>query len=348
MTTVGSYNLLLSSRYRSSGSNQHPRWQIVPVITMQNEMNYLSLRVLSCEIPFSFKCINASNNAINWTFTVPQDSINTSGTIYLTPGNYSITQLLALLSSAIVQAQLNAGFALNKQCDYNFTYNAATGRATLGQTNIPNAHDVTFTLQWSTSDLAAEVFGFDLINTVLSFTAAGVDTSTNITSINSVLVTFPSLCMRSDELVLDPQYHRERYVENLMTPSNVIARYPILSTSNTWLMNGENSYACRLKTTVISEIDLYLTSVDYQSTFMEGLPWTIQIQIDEIEPPIVTMQRKLEVVDQLQLRQQIASLQQQRDSLLETVNRSVAKVRTRLKPVIEDQTKNGAEEQKAE
>lgn len=346
MTTIASYRFNYSSRYRDRGTNQHPYFLIKPAITLSDEQNYLQLRFLGAQIPFSWKQVSSANNQLNYTFVVIQDAINTSGTITVPEGNYSATSLLNELAVLISAEMVAKGFPINKQCDFLFQYSSTTGRATLGITNIPNGHDVVFTLRYDTSDLFAELIGMDVsLNTQIAWSAAGVDLSVNTVSPNMVLVSpVNAICIRSDGLKLHPLYHREQYVDQVLRPSNLLYMVPIMSGANTWLIGGSSEEPVRLGTSVISEADFYLTGVDFTALYLQGIPFSVQFAIDEVEPPGVRDARQVATIQMLQLNEKLAALQEERDQLQASLGNTVSKLRRRLKPVPEEGGAGGAEQ----
>lgn len=310
MSVINEYTFFLNSKYRSSGVNAAPVWNLEESIMLTDQNNYFECEVLNAEIPFSFKALQAPNNIIPYTLTAPQDDINTSGNITIQPGNYSIISLLSEL-----KAQLTTIVSvLQHPPTFTFTYDKESGRVTLNTAINSSNHSMALTLKWSQSDVIAEYFGFSFEDdTILSYNTSLVITSTNYISPNHVNVSpITSLILRSDNLN-QVSKNQEIIVEQKFTLSNILAKVYVNSYYNSWILwENNNGFSVRLTNKSIDYIQMYLTSQTYDTVLFNGVPWKVTIRIKEIESPIVTKLREATMEKIFEVQQ----LQKQKDDLV--------------------------------
>lgn len=310
MSVINEYTFFLNSKYRSSGLNAAPVWNIDDPLVLSDQNNYFECQVLNAEIPFSFKSIQAPNNTISYTLNAPQDSINISGNITIPTGNYSIINLLSELKS-----QLNVIVStMQHKPTFNFTYDKESGKVTLNVSTQSGNHSMTLTLRWTQSDIMAEYFGFTYENdTVLSYNTSQVVTSINYISPNHVNVSpITSLLLRSDNLN-QVSKNQEILVEQKFTLSNILAKIYVNSYYNSWILwENDIGFSVRLTNKTIDYIQLYLTSQTYDYVLFDGVSWKVTIKIREIESPIVTRMKETK----LQKLAEVQQLQQEKDNLL--------------------------------
>jgi hypothetical protein len=310
MSIINEYTFFLNSKYRSSGLNASPIWNLGDPIVLSDNNNYFECQILNAEIPFSFKSIQAPNNTIKFTLVAPQDSINTSGTITILTGNYSITSLLAELKTQLEAIITN----MQHKPTFNFTYDKESGKVTLDVSISSSNHSMTLTLRWSQSDIMAEYFGFTFENdTVLSYNTSRVVTSTNYISPNHVNVSpVTSLLVRSDNLN-QVSNNQEILVEQQFTLSNILAKIYVNSYYNSWILwENDIGFSVRLTNKSIDYLQLYLTSLTYDYVLFDGVSWKVTIKIREIESPLVTRMKETK----LQKMAEVQQLQQEKDDLL--------------------------------
>jgi hypothetical protein len=310
MSVITECTFFLNSKYRSSGINAAPVWNLEESLVLSDQNNYFECEILNAEIPFSFKNIQAPNNAIPYTLSAPQDAINSSASLTIPPGNYSIINLLAELKT-----QLNTiTSTMLHPPTFTFTYDRESGRATLGTAINNGNHSMALTLRWSQADIIAEYFGFSYeADTILSYTTAQVVTSTNYTSPNHVNVSpITSLILRSDNLN-QVSKNQEILVEQKFTLSNILAKIYVNSYYNSWILwENDIGFSVRLTNKSIDYIQLYLTSQTYDNVLFDGVSWKVTVRIREIETPIVTRMKELK----LQRMAEVQQLQAEKDDLI--------------------------------
>lgn len=311
MSVINQYTFFLDSKYRSLGENATPVWKLPEPIMLENAGNYFECKVLSCEIPFSFKTLQSPNNVLPVNFKVIEDAIDISGNITIPEGNYSITTLLTELETRLNSFIVSSGFV--HQPTLTFTYDKETGRTTLTITHGNGNHTVYLTIYWTLSDILAEYFGFSYTaNTVLSYNNAGITTSTNYVSPNNVNVSpITNLYIRSDSLQQLAK-NQERLVEQIFSVSDIILKVPVTSSYNSWLIYENNNFTVKLNNKHIEDISLYLTTLTYDKVLLQGVHWRVAIQINEIEPEFVKLLKYADAQNQ----GRIQDLTQQKEELL--------------------------------
>lgn len=314
MSVVNSYNLFLDTKYRNTGSNTQPQFFLQDPIFLSNPNNFFKATVINADIPYSFKTLASPNNILKLGLVIPQHSVDVSSNITLTEGNYSITNLLdELTTQIIIWVDANKG-TLNQVPTYNFLYDKNTGKSTLNI--VPpsgSGHDFTLTIYNSLSDILIEMWGFNyLTETVLSYNTTNTITSTNYISPNHVNVSpITALYIRSSSLH-QLSKNQERLVEQQFTISDILAKVPVNTFYNTWLLY-EGDFSVNINNNHIEEISLYLTTNTYSPINLAGIPWRVTIQIDEIETQATSDMRENE-------KKKYENMIQQKQKLIEELN----------------------------
>lgn len=286
---VNQYNIFLDTKYLNEGTNETPKFSTEDPITLSNENNYFTAKILSAEIPFSFKTLASPYNRLKVRVQETQHNIDTSANIFLQEGNYSIISLLDELKQKLIAYLLtiNVGNFQSHQPTFNFTYAKETGRVTLNIVSGGGNHGVSVTLLWGLADILAPYFGFSYLDdTILSYLSNGTITSQNYISPNHVNVSpITALYIRSSSLN-QARFNQERMVEYSMTISDILLRVPVNSYYNTWLLYENGSFEVRLNNKIIDDISLYITSLTYDAINLNGVNWKVVLQITEYESPV--------------------------------------------------------------
>lgn len=324
---INQYNLFLDTKYRNDGSNEFPSFSLKEPIKLSNENNYFIAKIVSAEIPFSFKTLSSPYNTLQVRVQETQHSIDVSSNIVLTEGNYSIISILEELKNRLTEylQTINVGNFQSHLPSFTFTYSKETGRVNLGIISGGGNHTVSITLIWGLSDILATFFGFTFQNnTILSYLNDGTITSTNYISPNHVNVSpITSLFIRSSSLN-QQRFNQERIVEYDMTISDILLKVPVNSYYNTWLIYENSTFEVRLNNKHIDDISLYLTGLTYDAINLNGVGWRIVLQITEYESPLTQKlkqdrEEKLRALTQKRI-ELMRELQQVRDELVNDVN----------------------------
>jgi hypothetical protein len=324
---INTYNLFLDSKYRNDGSNEFPSFSLKEPVKLSNDNNYFTAKIVSAEIPFSFKTLSSPYNILKVRVQEPAHNIDVSDNIVLTEGNYSITALLDELKYRLSEflSSIDDGHFNNHLPSFNFTYSKETGRVTLNVIAGNGNHAVSITLLWGLNDILAPFFGFTFQdNTVLSYLGDGTVTSQNYISPNHVNVSpITGLFIRSSTLN-QQRYNQERLVEYDLTISDILLKVPVNSYYNTYLIYENNSFEVRLNNKHIDDISLYLTALTYDPINLNGVGWRILLQITEYESQLTQKlkqdrEEKLRALAQKRI-ELMRELQQVRDELKNDVS----------------------------
>lgn len=327
MAIVNQYNIFLDTKYFNTGTNETPKFSIEDPITLSNENNYFTAKILSAEIPFSFKTLASPYNIIKVRVQEALHNIDTTSDIILQEGNYSIISLLEELKQKLTSylQTIIVGNFQSHLPTFNFTYSKETGKTILNIISGGGNHSVSITFLWGYADILAPYFGFTYLDdTILSYNSSGVVASQNYISPNHVNVSpITALYIRSSSLN-QARFNQERMVEYSMTISDILLRIPVNSYYNTWLMYENNSFEVRLNNKIIDDISLYLTSLTYDAINLNGVNWKVLLQLTEYESP-VTQKIKSQQDERMKALQQkrvelMGELNQVRDELKNEVN----------------------------
>ena len=335
MSVINSWTYFLDSKYRSSGINGQPTWDLPNGLMLSDSANYFAVQILSVELPFSFYTLDTPNNTVGYTLVTSGDSvINTTGTLTITPGAYNITQLLAELSTRITAILTADGMPTIELPTFAFTYSAQTGKATLGFGTLPITNTLSFTLDWANSDILAEYFGFYFdANTVLSYSSPGSITSTNYISPNNVNCNpITSLALRSNTLNQTTN-NIECLVEQRMSQSDILLKIPIQVPSNSWIFYENNSnFSVDLRNQSIDQIQLYLTHLTYDPVYLDGVHWKIVLKIEERQSDIVRQLEQDRKQEMTLTKRKFDKLSLHRQELATQLEGQIKKIKTRTAP----------------
>jgi hypothetical protein len=335
MSVVNSWTYFLDSKYRSSGINGQPTWALENGLMLSDPANYFACQILSVELPFSFYTLDAPNNTVNYALVTSGDStINTTGTLTITPGAYNITQLLAELSSKITAMLTANGMPTVELPTLAFTYSALTGKATLGFGTLPATNTLSLTLNWATSDILAEYFGFYFdTNTVLSYSSPGAVTSTNFVSPNNVNVSpITSLALRSNTLN-QTTTNIECLVEQRMSQSDILLKIPVTVPANSWIFyENTGNFSVDLRNQSIDQLQFYLTHLTYDPIHLDGVHWKITLKIEERQSDMVRLLEQERKAEMVLTKRKFNKLSMQRDELATQLEGQVKKIKTRTAP----------------
>lgn len=327
---VQSYNLFLDSKYRKSGPNYHPEFEIDPQIVLTDPNNFLELELVSADLPFSFHMIAAPSNTVNVNFTSVHHSLNQTRTLTIPPGNYSILDLNSELITQYIAALVALGFSNpNQRPELAIDYDRNTNGCTFYFASVPN-DDWTVTFYWTTADIMAEYFGFDYTQNTILACAASVATYTHNVSVNVVNVNpITSLYLRSNMLA-QPATNQEILVEPVPTTANILAKLPVNFASMTWLFYESNGTKVRLHNNELSKFDLFFTALTYDEIRFRGAHWKVHIRIQEIQPDAIRDLLQAKAAAAEQAKAQLAVLQEQKRQLTDQTEQRMAKIRKRI------------------
>lgn len=310
MSTIEKWEFYLDSKYRTGGRNPDPTWNLKQPIVLSDPMHYFVARIASCEIPYSFKAINASNNTLQVNYNYHSGVHNVTGNITLANGNYTILTILEELKDKLLI--FIKAIEPNHYPDFNFTYDRDSGKATLGILKR-SGQEASLTLYWTLNDLLAEFFGFDgSFDSVLSYDSGGTITSTNfISNIHVNCSPITAVYIRSDNLI--QRTNNEEYlVEFQESTSDILFKCLVNTPFNSWIIQQNPDLEVRIVNNLIDRISLYLTTLTYDLINLDGVHWRTHLIIEERRPEI------LDKIDQLaqENEMKIKELEDQRNALI--------------------------------
>jgi hypothetical protein len=331
MSVIERYNFFLDSKYRNSGTNPAPSFNLKTPITLNNPMHYFKCRVVSCEIPYSFKSLSVPFNTLRIIYDYNSGMINTTTTITITEGNYSIIALLDELKTRLIEyiTIVNPSHVP----DFDFTYNKDTGKVTLIPIRL-NGSNTTITLFWSDPnvDFLAEFFGFDgTIDSVLSYSNGGANTSiNNISQINVNCSPITAIYIRSSSLTQKAN-NEEYLVEFTESVSDIIYKVLINVPYGSWIMSNNNDLEIIINNKVIDQLSFYLTTLSYNVINLQGVHWRMHLEITEIRPAYLDIIEEKNREDDSKI-QEIEQMRSELLNQLSDVNDDIKQKLTRTEP----------------
>ena len=233
-----------------------------PIINLPNAYQFL----ISCndaQIPVSYYCINSTNNLFEF---------NANGLycyITLTPGNYSIYDVAAQLTTNNINAQGNVNFTLLT------LYSDVTNTLTFKFTFPTNVNSVVIYASRSKNP----IFGFNGVNDIIGSRNEDGDGGPYYLSLqsNSGCDISGTRCV----FVKCMNVHTQAYDSKTKYSGNCLSRIPINQEANGivyWTNATGFKSKCTLKSLSVLEIQI----VDENNQFIDfnNIDWSISIQID--------------------------------------------------------------------
>ena len=321
MTEIVNYHFYISSENRTTGTTSNFTYTLVKPIILTNPAHHLEIKIKQCTIPYSFTQVFAPYNVMTFNYNVNGTYVSPTAisggtnyfglTITIAEASYNITTLLAEISTKLL-AVLGFGSALSS----NFTYNASTGKATLGLTGTSNVW-----VQFLTTNDIAKMIG---ITSLAYFGRSGV-TSVNVTSQQPVNVSpVTNLYIRSNILKQTTAYENV-YLQNDM--SNVLLQVPIKTLPNTWIMySNELDIRSRLTNSTVDTIQFQLSDNRGYDLSLQNLPMYIMFSVYEIRGDLVNENSSYNAMKQIDLfsNQMLNDIGTASDLLLSDLNSSGA------------------------
>jgi hypothetical protein len=270
---VATYNLFVSSQYRSSGTTSNFNFSLPRSINLQNPSNWFSVRIGSAEIPYVFKLINATNNQIQYQLI--RNAISYTATIALEPGNYNILTLLTELKNKLVES-IQQQSSWDASSVLTFSYNRSTGKVLLslvGTDSIPT----TLTLL-SASPVFLRCIGFSALPPTFGYTSPSL--RTNTTSTQNVNVSQNTgVYIRSENLTQTVNF--EAVVSQPET-SDILAKVQLTSLPQSLVLwTNPTDLEVDVSNKILDSINLYLGDAQSYELDLGNLDWSCRITINE-------------------------------------------------------------------
>ena len=333
MSVVNKYNLFYDSKYRTTGSNTQPSFNLTSPIVLSNPNHRFVAQVSSVDIPYSFKSLSAPYNVLRVNYT-EVGHVNSTTIITIPEGNYSISVLLITLESLLTAFITPIAMHIP---GFNFLYDRSTGRCTLTLTQLTGSNQTYIRLYWTdpNTDFLAEFFGFDgTVDTVIGYTTTGdPSNANNVSSQNVNCSPVSSIYIRSSTLT-QPSNNDEALVEYASSVSDILLKVPVSTPYGTWLIFYNSDVEVQLSNQSIDVVQFYLTTLSYAPISLQGVHWKIHLIIKEIRDPFL---------DEIEKQQQdnaikIQDMESQKNDLLQQLSGLSSEMRAKIQIVPIDQT----------
>lgn len=270
MSIINTYNLFVSSRNRTSGTSSDFNLTLLRPLVLTSPNNYFTVRVGSCEIPYSFPLLTSSNSTI--AFTSNYNGTIRNSSIAIPSGNYNILNLLDAVANELQAALLSLYAATFK---FGFTYDRSTGKATLGISGLGATFSLSITLTPST-----------VVGTCLGFTAPIAFSYTSPLVFSNATSTQNVNCTQNTAVyVRSESFTQTSNFENLVGPSGVsdiLAKIQLTSQPQSYILwTNPTDLEVEVSNRLIDVVNLYLGSSTSYTLDLGNLDWTVRLTIHE-------------------------------------------------------------------
>lgn len=255
---INKYNLYINSNQRIRGDPNNFVIGLQKPIIRTNERSRFQFFISALNYPFSFSQINDSNN----TFNIQLNN-NAPVTVTITNGNYNILNLLTEVVSKI-------NIALGQSFNITTNYSKITNKCTINY-NTNNIN--TFLFSFANNTIGA-MLGFTS-NVTLSYNNSIVSSQ----PVNVNPVSF--FCIRSNSLTIGTNDLES--LENSSDKSNIIAKIPITTPSNTYIKYSQ-PYESRVwaNMDIITELDFIITAGGKNRPIGNTIDFSFTLIIEEV------------------------------------------------------------------
>jgi hypothetical protein len=279
MSEINRYHIFVNTALRSNTSQSSSNFSINvnPPLTKEHPNHYFVAQVVSVEIPYSWNQINATNNSLGITYQ------NINYTIRITPGNYTVTNLITELAT-----QVNKTIPAHTWSD-NTTYNPNTGVLTFGITGLTAGSTTTYVLAYNfpgNSFLGRIfgclnnnqiIFGYGQVNSVYQYINVSGSTNVNVNPVSSIYIRSSNLKQLKNQENLVKGYEQD--------PSDILCKIQAYTPPKTWIFyNGELGLNARITNPIIDKLDIYLSDNSSFNLDLNNNDWTFRITFVEYRP----------------------------------------------------------------
>lgn len=267
---INTYNLFINSDKRTTGTSSDFKISLFKNIVLTNPNNFFTVRVGSCEIPYTFSLITSSNNTI--TFSATYNTVSYSSQITITTGNYNILTLLEEISTKL-KAQLYSLYGVN--FTFSFTYDRTNGKCTFTITGT-TSFDLSITIN-NNSPVFMTCIGFSSAFTItyttpLIFTSATSTQNVNVSQNTAIYVRSETFTQTTNS-------------ENIVETSNVsdiLAKVQIATQPQSYILwTNPSDLEVNVSNRVIDIIGLYLGTSTAYTLDLGNLNWSCRLTIHE-------------------------------------------------------------------
>lgn len=296
MTTIVEHHVFVDSRQRSIGtSDDFSVWLQRPIVKT-HPSHYFTARIVSAEIPYTWKQINSRNNSI--PLTIMYGGGTYVGTIVITPGNYNINQLLMELKVRTTALVLES---TGQSVTMTTMYNSATNQISVSLGNTPT---ISLTIRFSENKFMGNVFGCLVDKTTSNTIGFMGDRNVNVNPVTSIYI-------RSEQFRQSDSY--EAIVEK-WDVSDILGKIQVMTQPGTILFyDGNLMLENRLVNEVIDRVSVYLSDNQSYSLDLNGNDWSFRITFTEKRPLDIENSDSYVLTKQIDLKRPLKLQQKKTD-----------------------------------
>lgn len=267
MTTIVEHNVFIDSRQRSIGTpDEFVVWLKKPIIKT-HPSHYFTARIVSAEIPYTWKQVNVNNNTLALTILYVGNTYETTMTI--SPGNYNITQLQTEFKSRLIATvQLATGQIVS----VTTAYNSSNNRVTIGLGSSPT---ISITVRFSLNPFLGSMFGCLVDKVMTNVIGFSGDRNVNVNPVTSIYI-------RSELFRQQDSYES---IVDRWDISDILAKIQVMTPPNTILYyDGNLMLENRIANEVIDRVSVYLSDNQSYALDLNGNDWSFRISFREVRP----------------------------------------------------------------
>lgn len=272
------YQFFCNKNQAEIQSRQSPycEFKLKQKLTVTNPEYVFQISVNRVSIPLQFYQFNVNNNRLNWTIiaAIPISLLNLQGTIIITPGNYTLSELITELNTKTLPS-LQSQSGLFTSATWSFNFNSITNKAEYKlATNIGIC-----TIEFSPCVISSAL-GFDNAWSIICNSSVFLQApfTVNMVPISNVYVVSESLSDNTSFEALGGQ----------IDYSQVLATVP-LDYLNIHYCSVEFNNPIKIKLTIDT-----ISSLDFSLQDSSGFelscdqPWSLQFTIEEVHSPSIS------------------------------------------------------------
>ena len=267
MTTIVEHNVFIDSRQRSMGTpDEFTVWLKRPIVK-SHPSHYFTARIVSAEIPYTWKQLNVNNNTLQLTIFYGGNTYEAS--MMISPGNYNINQLLTEFKARLIAAvQLASGQIVSVTTAYNSSNNRIS-------VSLGNSPTISITIRFSMNQFLGSMFGCLVDKVMTNVIGFSGDRNVNVNPVTSIYI-------RSELFRQQDSYES---IVDKWDISDILAKIQVMTPPNTILYyDGNLMLENRIANEVIDRVSVYLSDNQAYSLDLNGNDWSFRIIFREVRP----------------------------------------------------------------
>jgi hypothetical protein len=293
MTTIVEHNVFVDSRQRSIGtSDEFTVWLKRPIVK-SHPSHYFTARIVSAEIPYTWRQVNATNNILPLSILHGGNTYQSSLTI--SPGNYNINQLLSEFKSRLIAAvQLATGQIIS----VTSVYNSSTNRISIGLGGNPT---ISITVRFTLNPFLGSMFGCVNDKTLTNVIGLSGDRNVNVNPVTSIYI-------RSELFRQQDSYES---IVDKWDISDILAKIQVMTLPNTLVFyDGNLMLENRIANEVLDRVSVYLSDNQSYGLDLNGNEWSFRISFREVRPLDIETTESYMLSKQIDLKKPLSAARQ--------------------------------------